>query len=133
MPVFQWEVPMTKRIPSKWSYIIKYMGGHPNISEKCTAILRFTREKVEIESFGKGKIWIDYKDCMLELQTYFESKRIVLIYNHAFDTEGKIFIQIKNGKEEKVLKVFHIYQNLALGLEKELPIESYEIFKWFSK
>ncbi|RDU24972.1 hypothetical protein [Anaerosacchariphilus polymeriproducens] len=122
---------MSQRIPSKWSYIVKYMGGHPNITEECDAILRFTRKRIEIESLYKGKIALDYKDCRIEIQSGFERRRIVLIYDQSSDTEGRIFMQIKKKSEENVVGIFQIYQKLSLGSDDDIPKESNKLFKLF--
>ncbi|PXV85951.1 hypothetical protein C8E03_11428 [Lachnotalea glycerini] len=122
---------MAHRIPSKWSYIIKYLGGHPNITKESDAILRFTKKRVEIESIYRGKIALEYKDCDLEIQSALESKRIVIIYKNSFESESRIFIQIKKEKEENVVEVFHIYQKLALGSEENITEDSERFFKLF--
>jgi hypothetical protein len=122
---------MTQRIPSRWSYLITYMGGHSNITKECDAILRFTKKRIEIESIYRGKVALEYKDCTLEIQSGFEHKRIVLIYNHSLETEGRIFMYLKKEKEENVIEVFHIYQQLALGLEDQIDKDSNQLFKLF--
>lgn len=120
---------MAQRIPSRWSYIVKYMGGHPNIIKECNAILRFTRKRVEIESLGKGKIILDYNDCVLEKQYNFQLPRIVLNYRESPDLEGRIFLQIKE-KNENIADVFAIYKKAASGMADDIPLDSNKYFKF---
>jgi hypothetical protein len=122
---------MAQNIPSRWSYIVKYIGGHSNIIEECNAILRFTRKKVEIESLGKGKIVLDYNDCTLEMQLNFQRPRIVLIYQTSYETEGRIFMQFKKEIDDSIDDVFTIYKKAALGLESDIPLNSKKYFKFF--
>lgn len=120
---------MTQRIPFKWSYIIKYIGGHQNIKEECNVILRFTKEKVEIEKLFKRKIKFDYQDCTLETQSFFNNQRVILTYKTSPETKGRIFFQLKKEKYENIVDIFNIYKKIALGLEDEIPQESYKYFK----
>ncbi len=122
---------MAQHIPSRWSYIVEYMGGHPNITEECNAILRFTRKKVEIESLGKGKILLDYNDCVLERQSDFEHQRIVLIYQESPEINDRIYLKVKKETDENIIDVFGIYKKASLGLENDIPLNSKKYFKLF--
>lgn len=118
-----------RHIPSRWSFNVKYVGGHRDIMEECNAILRFTRKRVEIESLRKGKIILDYKDCLLERQVHLENRRIVIIYGESLESEGRIFLQVRK-KDENIMNIFDVYKNAALGLNDQIPMDYKKYFKF---